>query len=1627
MKMEAKKLNQVNLGVSTFGKRVRLVQNGVARGTVIQPVSMNPSSKSLIQLGYNGQPVISVVEDENQKGVYKLRLLEAGTFFIDNKKGTHLFDFNGKNELILDPNKSSITMSNRSEELRFEIEAEDEKKYVITTGAFGINIQVEDENGVSNYSYRIPNLLRNEIPGIEPEGIGVEIHPQLMEEFLNPDKKLCKFKYPSKNNEVELLPTMKSSPAKALSVDLFASFIQTLEPGTTVDFTDSNDIEHKNGYYVSLLPDQGELNKDGKNRPPAFITQFKDGKRSNYLFVNGYFRHCDNYRLMSETDEKGVTHPFIALETGASTHVFYKYELPVNNDGTLSPEAVEILDFVRNGVFMAPPFNTPQSSTERSSDNVSAYVVELPGKDGKPEKNTFYFEKRDSRESDKIKDYDIRRLTNEIIDEDPNDPNTIDEDPEEPNAIEPQSPTGDNTPIDPQQEQQPQPVPPGQEQQPQPESPEQRQQPDKPKEQRQAIEQETPEPPTDTTFNISQPVEAVSTTMCIIGIFLFLGAMLTGGLSLIAGLVVFGVGFSGVLTADLYNFGPIKRAQKRVKQYEKEEKEDKKEEEKQNENEVEADKEDEQATESENALNKQIKNEFDINAVDADENQIQNRLTNEMNLPENGFASLYEKYGILPTEEGQKIDALTSFDGLEARRQMLSQLSAIQTASPTEREQRVNDFINSNFLPMPDEDRKLLTEGEGILANTPEAQTKLNTFVSALHESVAHGERKQELLDQQTQFVSTARDSTLERFMTSSSITPEQREKRFIRYASVIARRYANDQDLTEGRISRLLSKLPENERTRCANILEDARVAITSQVSAVQQLARDNAAQTAQLSQASALVHAIEAVQKQTTFGNKNQVEADAQTYMQHSLYSAYETNSVNKLTTLKTNATKVAGATTEEKALLDALTRLYDAESGLRNDIGDKYGDINNILSANYGNLLTDAYLHPDIVESIREFPATGKKLKVDGNAIGTNNDPINKIVDFVTARARKEGSPDAAEINLLNNLNNYNQLIDQYRTAAVSHLIPAVNSTFNIPIDVAWRNTPINSVNVKKEIDALTAKYGKAFTGLNDPSTTSTMSIQERIARAVLTERALNSSCPPNVRNVYSQLSQAIDFVLSGNFANAQVAEAIRANSAATFAGKKLGDDQKKLQGDIAAYNATTQLLATLPAQVRNTILASYNTSLRSTAGLTPKQAMIQSIRGAFDAMDFEGKEQFEPLMDDLVSPQTIGRIDALLGAQRQILENRAQIQRSLFRQTLGRESVESVYTSTFENRAEHRQPKVAQTGLSKKEQEEITNKRKELANFDAQSLIIEYVIQEAVNRNNFRYLEKLLENKNNYTETFTTDWAPTVNVELCQKYLAQIGLNPSTLKHILKLSPDKRWNEFNKLCNNAKISERLTAIRTNIDLELKTLTTISNLSTRKDRQVARNLYDSTQRLCDIKSFKTAVDQIGKAKYVDNQTWTDFALQNEALLKRLGIKPESLKDPKTRAKYLKKVSKELDKKESKATKRYNKIVKKEEKDRKRTPSADMSRRSAKNIQESMTSFGKILSSIRTAFAAQDAAREAAQQPEIPEPQNETGREATSQPHTEPEEERENKDGDENEEEDENRDEDEDDYDFS
>lgn len=783
----------------------------------------------------------------------------------------HIKLLNQHKQPILDENKNPVVIDQK-------ISLDTESKHFIDfkgsftneSGKETKSVLTVDKDQSGNFSIGIPNLnlfvsgngeTLASVLGAEGNSISLtplNTPPSKIATFQNGDE-TC-FEILAESGQVLLITTNGNSVSIQTKENENApakDFIYQVEKGSGLDidmqpeaveafFDPSNEFFHTDikqitdfptnilAMYAKLKTGVNEQTRIGKftmtvisqneNAEPFFFmtrhSQRANAQDNNYLLFENKFYSVEKLLFQKDPTDGKLRMVFqIQPRTGNKKSETNKravaYDLEVDENGKLTPESLKVVNYMRNVCGYAEP------TTHNEGD------IEVETDDGK-----IVFEQKDRRDYSNYQYYVASNNSNRTVftEDQQNGKDGNGRDNGEDNSLNP--PPNDIEEIAEQ------------------EQPEEKKEKPAPK--------PAEAPPAEKNF--TKLADAFGTAFAYLGVFIAIGAILIPGFAALAivGCIVSLAGVTTSTLSDKFKFTPFKAAEKKIKELEDQEKEDKEFEEDFLSNEKDLDK----AADLTDAKAKEL-NDY-LREFYTDPNNELSQFTGIFEEYGIGFSDIKDAERAKPAEERNnyaRTEAMVGRDGLEIRRQMATDLRNIQTSQDaTARAQMIDQFIDTNFRPMPQPVRTALLDN--LFGGGTEGNDRLTAFVTKLEETVSYGDQERKILDIQHKAIDNAKDSSVNRLINSSKINADQRARIVKRYSHQLVRRYANDQNMNEEKLNKTLEKLPEEEQQVIIDTLINAQEQIEQETAHIEAVAHDNRELVANANEAGRYIKAVYAIE---------------------------------------------------------------------------------------------------------------------------------------------------------------------------------------------------------------------------------------------------------------------------------------------------------------------------------------------------------------------------------------------------------------------------------------------------------------------------------------------------------------------------------------------------------------------------------------------------------------------------------------------------------------------------------------------------------------------------------------------------------------------------------------------
>ncbi len=804
-------INSLTNKISPVDKNGKKLKNQEGKEIVVgQTLAIDPLSEHFFefsdQVFENGTPtkreIFSI--DKAKDDGYTLKFSDLSLF--KTADGKTLVDELGTATLDIKPGQGSITISKEHGATCFQITASSGKVYTITSDATSIKIADNEGNVFSHTSDFQAGI-----------GVDVSLNASAVEAFLDKDNEMFRTTNKASGKSYASPKDLNDFPIKNLA--LYAGIYRGNESAKFGDYS-----------ITTIDPSSEKDNTD--NIPYFFISKQneKDNTKDNFLFINGKFERLEKMNLLYEV-VNGVEVPRLVIQIAPKSaknknsvnRRSIALDLKQDKDGNFtsqSKQAIELLSQLSGYEAAKEPAETDKTIgglvfSKKDERDYADYVYNL-----KPETYNMLFDDNDDD------------------DDDGSDDKTPEEEDENHDFVEPI--VDDKKPPEENNENDKDDKKPQQETEAKPE--------DKEDDKDKPLIKSTKE------HDFKKFAENYGNAIAVLGFFIGIGALLTGGLVALAfiGMALVGVGSAMVAFKDKAVIKSFDIAYSRVAEIEEQEDEDNKFAEKFHENEKD--------------LNKSVENMYKR------EQELYNflYLSNEN---ANSFYNIYENYGVgfsqdLEAEHSiPRFDRLMSSDGLKIKQNMLSSLKNIQNETTTEkRNVLINNFINSNFNNIP-EDKKDKFINNMFSENKADY---LNDFINHLDVVVRNEEKIQSMINNQEAMIEKSNDRQLSKIMNGKEVDQVTRKKILDRYAHAIIRRLSVDKNINETKLDMILKDVPNEEKVEIFDSLIAANDNINSSLDKIDVIAKENRDSIANLQQAAnyaKVMNELESNQKEDKF----------------------------------------------------------------------------------------------------------------------------------------------------------------------------------------------------------------------------------------------------------------------------------------------------------------------------------------------------------------------------------------------------------------------------------------------------------------------------------------------------------------------------------------------------------------------------------------------------------------------------------------------------------------------------------------------------------------------------------------------------------------------------------------
>lgn len=732
------------------------------------------------------KPILFI--DKKEDGSYLINLKRTDLFklgdksLFDNENLTVPISADDKGILLkMDPNNSKIIASTKGEDLTFDIQGEDGKNYLIKTSA--TKISVEYDGQTFEYDTKGESTF------------DVSFARDTVEAFLDSKNKVCQ----TPSNINTKFPNY-----------LIGMYGRTLKGNTQSKFGD---------YTITTIDMEG----DNKSQPYLFVTKEKvlaSGKveQKTYLYIDGKFKEVTDFLCQYKKEGDKQTEPCFVLSVKDKKDTMKYYPLPITlKNGKIANYCIDAFKNLKS----IAKYN------ETGIDGEVAYVMEGSG-------FTINAFARDNREYAEDYVYREKPKNSTVNFADDGDGDSGDSAGDTSGDSSPDGAGGDSGDTGSRNT--------GNVNESTPSEQNQQESQENEAEQEDDSEEEKEEPK-EKEVKLKGFVEGLSNVSIYIGLFLVVGAMLTGfAILATVGFAVAVGGLVGTQVADKFVWKvPIRKAKEKIAKYEKEE--------------VEEQLFEENFASQEQDLDKAVEHSAKF------ENAFKTLLESERPAIHN-FVEAFNNYAV--SFEGSELSPIETFIGMEnggyQRKALFNEsINKInRTANPNDKNKLINQFINENFSPMPRAEEEKVRNLFKL-----ENKQDLQDFSKALNSATINQKPVYDLQTAQAKALLNASDKKICKIAQSKKLEGAKRERFFERYSPALVRHFTTDSNFSEQKIINLTKNLSKEDKTIALEKLVFAQNKIQNDIENVSKVAKENRQAISAMQECKKVITALEEIDK--------------------------------------------------------------------------------------------------------------------------------------------------------------------------------------------------------------------------------------------------------------------------------------------------------------------------------------------------------------------------------------------------------------------------------------------------------------------------------------------------------------------------------------------------------------------------------------------------------------------------------------------------------------------------------------------------------------------------------------------------------------------------------------------
>lgn len=1147
--------------------------------------------------GKVAKPILAI--DKKEDGSYLINLKKINLFKAGEKS---LLNFEGltapiadDNSILLkmDANNSKITASTKGEELTFDITGEDGKKYVIKTSA--TKISVEYDGQTFDYNTKGESV------------IDVSFARETVEDFLNSKNKVCQ----TPSNINTKFPNY-----------LIGMYGRTLKGNTQSHFGD---------YTLTTIDMAG----DKESQPYLFVTKEKvstTGKveQTTYLYTDGTFKEVTEFLCQYKKEGDKQTEPCFVLSVKDKKDTMKYYPLPIElRNGKLPTHCIEAFKILKS----ISTFNDKGISGE------APYVMEGKGiainayaKDSREYAEDYVYREKPKNSKMEFEEEAVRFASADGDDGDGEGESANlngHEEPEQP--IEDVPPAG-NPRNNENQTEQP--------------SPQQTTSEDDEAED-ENIESEPEEEPKEKEVKLKGFVEGLSDAAMYIGIFLAIGAMLTGfGIFATIGLGLTVGGLVGSQIADKFVWKiPIRKAKQKIEQFEEKESEE------------------EMFEESFASKEQELDNTMEKSA----QYEAAFRTLLESEIPAiRNFVEAYNEYGVgfEAFNEEPSLALVGMYEGgFERKSAMYDTITKItKTIYPEKRNELVNQFISNNFYSMPKETENKVRD----LFNL-ENREVLKTFQNSLKNVVVNQRVAHTIYEEQKTKLGNASDGKITKIAQSSKFDSEKRTNFFKRYSPVIIRHFATDGNVSQEKIEKLTKKLSADDKSMAYESLLNAQKLIEERIKDVNTIAKVNRSLVDNIQECGRYIKIHDKIENLENVANLTKIKEETFEFVKNLTAKKYVISNTTKsaIESARTNVQAITTSNATESDLKNILVEIINLSTcSEAQNVTQKYKDI-----------VEESVVSTGAMESIAKQYVNGTAGKLNLPSLDNPSVDSKYTLDKLAERFSSAGTID---------FNAYTQSVKAL-SDKLSSYIPELDETLSDLDKNAGFTPTFDEKDIEKEVNKL--KSYQYFKTLSEEN-------QKKVARIYVKARQIKKAESKtaeveSAEKLYEQAINVLNLVNSKKLLNYAKNSAI--HSALGVEGKSfdIKADAKKIKASISSYKNVKKIIKSLNDETKQTWILNHFDSPTTTSNL--KKALIELLDSEYAEKEYDTSEKtYKEVLSEFTKDGKIDLKKASEGLQTDIdlINSRSQTSLHCLNDVLGKGFVSGEYKRRIEDIKEGR---------------------------------------------------------------------------------------------------------------------------------------------------------------------------------------------------------------------------------------------------------------------------------------------------------------------------------------------------